>query len=83
MMTTGDLGPSPAFEDQWDAGNMGCGELVMGLRMRLQSLEPGQVFKLTATDPGVVEDLPAWCRLTGHKLLIAKHPIYWIQRKEN
>ena len=83
MMTTGDFGPSPAFEDQWDAGNTGCGELVMGLRMRLQSLEPGQVFKLTATDPGVVEDLPAWCRLTGHKLLIAKHPNYWIQRKEN
>ena len=83
MTTTDDSGANPAFDDHWDAGDMGCGELVMGLRMRLQSLAPGQVLKLTAADPGVAEDLPAWCRMTGHKLLVANHPNYWIQRKEN
>ena len=67
----------------WDAGNIGCGELVMGLRMRLQALQPGQILKLTATDAGVPEDLPAWCRLTGHQLIFANHPEYWIQRREN
>jgi tRNA 2-thiouridine synthesizing protein A len=62
---------------------MGCGELVMGLRMRLQAMKPGQILKLTTTDAGVREDLPAWCRLTGHKLVLSNHPEYWIQRKEN
>ena len=73
----------PAHDAAWDAGDLGCGELVMGLRMRLQSMKPGQVLKLTATDAGIPEDLPAWCRLTGHTLISANHPEYLIQRREN
>ena len=73
----------PVPDAEWDAGNMGCGELVMALRIRLQSLNPGQVLKLRATDQGAPEDLPAWCRLTGQTLVFFNHPEYWIQRKEN
>ncbi len=72
---------SPDLE--WDAGDMGCGDLVLHLRLRLQSMRPGQLLKLTARDPGAPEDLPAWCRMTGHTLLDSKHPVYWIKRKEN
>lgn len=75
--------PFPVPDAEWDAGNMGCGELVMGLRIRLQPMKPGQILKLTATDAGVPEDLPAWCRLTGHKLFFFHHPEYWIQRRES
>jgi len=78
-----DSTPPPVADAEWDAGVTGCGELVMGIRMRLQPMAPGQVLKLTATDPGVPEDLPAWCRLTGHRLLASNHPEYWIQRKGN
>jgi tRNA 2-thiouridine synthesizing protein A len=67
---------------EWDAGDMGCGELVLELRLRLQPMQPGQLFKLTARDPGALEDLPAWCRLTGHRLVRAAHPVYWIGRRE-
>ena len=66
----------------WDAGDMGCGDLVLELRMRLQSMKPGDVLKVMARDPGAPEDLPAWCRLTGHTLLSSQHPEYWIRRKE-
>jgi tRNA 2-thiouridine synthesizing protein A len=76
-------GPHPVPDAEWDAGQMGCGELVMGLRMRLLSMRPRGILKLTATDAGVPEDLPAWCRLTGHQLVFSNHPQYWIQRKEN
>jgi tRNA 2-thiouridine synthesizing protein A len=69
-------------DGEWDAGDMGCGELVMELRMRLKSMRPGHLMKLTALDPGAVEDLPAWCRLTGHHLVSADHPVYFIRRKE-
>jgi tRNA 2-thiouridine synthesizing protein A len=68
---------------EWDAGDMGCGELVLELRMRLQPMQPGQLLKLTARDPGALEDLPAWCRLTGHRLVMAVHPVYWIGRRED
>lgn len=67
---------------QWNAGDLGCGDLVLELRLRLQPMKSGEILKLTARDPGAPEDLPAWCRLTGHALLFAQHPEYWIQRKE-
>lgn len=68
--------------DRWDAGPMGCGELVIALRGRVRALEPGQLLLLIATDPGAVEDIPAWCRLTGHPLRRAAHPEYLIERSE-
>ena len=66
---------------EWDAGAMGCGELILELRQRLAALPPGSTFKLIARDPGVPEDLPAWCRMTGHRLMRAAPPEYLIERK--
>jgi tRNA 2-thiouridine synthesizing protein A len=66
----------------WDAGNLGCGDLVLQLRFRMEALEPGTVLRLVALDPGARADLPAWCRLTGHALVAAEHPVYFIRRKE-
>ena len=67
---------------EWDAGAMGCGELVMELRFRMAPLRPGEVMLVTALDPGAIEDLPAWCGLTRHRLIKAAHPRYWIARRE-
>ena len=66
----------------WDAGELGCGDLLLQLRFRIETLEPGRVLRLVALDPGAPADLPAWCRLTGHALLAAEHPVYFIRRKE-
>jgi tRNA 2-thiouridine synthesizing protein A len=68
---------------EWDAGDMGCGELVLELRSRLDTLKPGQIMKLIARDPGAPADVPAWCRMTGHPLIGGQPPVYLIQRKEN
>lgn len=70
-------------DDHWDAGEMGCGELVIDLRTRMRALAPRQVLRLVALDPGAREDIPAWCGLTGHALVHAAHPVYHIRRKEN
>ncbi|HEV3348864.1 MAG TPA: sulfurtransferase TusA family protein [Methylomirabilota bacterium] len=67
---------------EWDAGDMGCGDLVLELRGRVEALGPGRVLRLTARDPGAPADIPAWCRMTGHALVSAQHPIYLIRRKE-
>jgi tRNA 2-thiouridine synthesizing protein A len=66
---------------EWDAGMMGCGELILELRQRLLQLPPGTTFTLIASDPGVPEDLPAWCRMTGHRLVRAAPPEFVIERK--
>jgi tRNA 2-thiouridine synthesizing protein A len=55
---------------------------VLQLRFRMEALPPGQVLRLVALDAGAPADLPAWCRLTGHRLLSAEHPVYLIRRKE-
>lgn len=64
----------------WDAGPLACGDLVMELRLRMRDLPPGAVIQITALDPAAPEDLPAWCRLTGHRLTMAEHPVYRIKR---
>ena len=71
----------PVPTDGWDAGYMGCGEVIIRLRQRMQKLDPGDVFKLTSQDLGAPEDLPAWCRMTSRRLLRAEHPHYWIEAK--
>lgn len=76
--------PSEADDNavtRWDAGHLGCGELVMELRGRLAPLTPGSLFALVALDPGAPADLPAWCRMTGHQLAKADHPNYIIRRR--
>ncbi len=75
--------PIPPFSHSaaWDAGDMGCGDLVLELRLRFQQMKAGEILKLTARDLGAPEDLPSWCRLTGHTLLGAEHPVYWIRKE--
>jgi len=65
----------------FDAGDLGCGDLVLELRRRILELRPGQTLAVRALDPGAPEDLPAWCDLTGNVLVSARHPDYLIRRK--
>jgi tRNA 2-thiouridine synthesizing protein A len=69
--------------ERWDAGDIGCGQLVVELRLRVGQLRPGDTIEVVANDPGASTDIPAWCRMTGHALVSARHPVYVIQRKSN
>lgn len=73
----------PDYHDHWDAGDMGCGELILKLKVRMQKLPADSVLRLTALDTGALEDIPAWCKMTEHNLLHASHPDYWIQRRKD
>ena len=66
---------------RWDAGETGCGQLIVGLRRQLEGLASGDLLELIARDAGAPYDLPAWCRMTGHTLVSAAHPVYVIQKK--
>lgn len=72
---------APAPVATYDAGDLGCGDLVLELRSKLREIGPGEVLRVFARDPAAPVDLPAWCGLTGHTLVRAAHPEYHVQRK--
>lgn len=67
---------------EWNAGALSCGDLVLELRQRVRNA-PGQVIKVIALDAAAPEDLPAWCRMTGHTLLEHDAPThaFWIRAR--
>ena len=36
---------------------------------------PGTLLDLFATDPGVLHDIPAWCRVHGHEVLWVRQEV--------
>jgi tRNA 2-thiouridine synthesizing protein A len=72
-----------SHDAEWDAGDMGCGDLVLELRRRLLAMRPGQILGVVARDSGAPEDLPAWCGMTGHRLVFGNHPHYAIERRKD
>ena len=48
----------PHADAEWNAGDLGCGTLVLDLRKRLRAM-PGGVIKVIALDLGAPLDLPA------------------------
>lgn len=43
-----------------------CPLPVIRLQTTVQTLSSGTSITVIATDPGVVVDIPVWCRLNGH-----------------
>jgi len=39
---------------------------VIRTQDRVKELSPGDVLEVRCTDPGVKNDIPAWCRINGH-----------------
>ncbi|SMG62610.1 SirA family protein, partial [methanotrophic bacterial endosymbiont of Bathymodiolus sp.] len=52
-----------------DATRLLCPLPVIRTQDKVKQLGQGDVLTVTCTDPGVLEDIPAWCRINGHKVL--------------
>ncbi len=52
-----------------DAKGMYCPMPIVKLKKATKTMEPGQVLKLLATDPGSTRDVPAWANKTGAEIL--------------
>ena len=68
---------------QWEAGETGCGVLIVGLKREIRRIQAGELLQVTALDAGAAADLPAWCRLTGHTLVAADHPTYVLKKRDD
>jgi len=46
-----------------------CPLPVIRTQDKIKTLQTGDVLEVEPTDPGVMQDIPAWCRINGHKVL--------------
>ena len=46
-----------------------CPLPVIRAQDKVATLVPGALLDVFATDPGVLHDIPAWCRVHGHEVL--------------
>ncbi|MCW8825990.1 MAG: sulfurtransferase TusA family protein [Gammaproteobacteria bacterium] len=52
-----------------DARRLFCPMPVIRTQDRVASLTEGDLLEVTCTDPGVKNDIPAWCRINGHEVV--------------
>lgn len=59
-------------EVELDTRGLLCPLPVIKTQDTAKAMEIGTVLKVIATDPGVLQDIPAWCRIHGHQLIETK-----------
>ncbi len=52
-----------------DARRLLCPLPVIRVQDRMNSMVAGEMLEVICTDPGAASDIPAWCRINGHKIL--------------
>ena len=52
-----------------DLQGLACPIPIVKISKAISEVDVGQVVEATATDPGVLVDVPAWCRTTGNEML--------------
>ena len=46
--------------------------LMFALDVCLSDIAPGEILELSSANAGLVHELPAWCRGTGHELVASE-----------
>ncbi len=52
-----------------DARRLLCPMPVIRLQDSIEPLALGDTVTIVCTDPGALNDIPAWCRINGHSVL--------------
>lgn len=56
-------------QHELDARRMLCPMPVIRTQDAIAKLNNGDILEVICTDPGALNDVPAWCRINGHKVL--------------
>jgi tRNA 2-thiouridine synthesizing protein A len=46
-----------------------CPLPVIRTQNKVKQMQAGEQLEVICTDPGVMQDIPAWCRIHGHTVL--------------
>ena len=52
-----------------DCVGLYCPMPIVKTSEKFKELKVGEVLEVTADDPGIKQDMPAWCQTTGHEFL--------------
>jgi tRNA 2-thiouridine synthesizing protein A len=52
-----------------DARRLLCPMPVIKTQNLVETLAPGDTVAVICTDPGALNDIPAWCRINGHRVV--------------
>ena len=61
-----------------------CPMPIVKIAKAIKEIEVGQVIEADASDPGVMADIPAWCKSTGNELVkmekVEKIIKFWVRK---
>lgn len=78
------------FDVEVDARGLQCPMPIVNARKSFQTLQPGQILRVLATDPGSVNDFKGWVNMVTDAELVAQETtemdgktvyIHYIRRK--
>jgi len=52
-----------------DLKGLMCPIPIVRLSQAIKQVQVGEIIEAFATDPGVLADIPAWCKTSGNELL--------------
>ncbi len=52
-----------------DARRLLCPLPVIRVQDKVKQMQAGDLLEVVCTDPGALQDIPAWCRINGHKFV--------------
>jgi tRNA 2-thiouridine synthesizing protein A len=56
-----------------DARRLLCPLPVIRTQDKVKQLQVGDQLTVVGTDPGIMQDIPAWCRINGHQVTDSFH----------
>lgn len=61
-----------------DARNLMCPLPVIRAQDKIKTMASGELLNVICSDPGALNDIPAWCRINGHRVISTQHDDYTI-----
>jgi tRNA 2-thiouridine synthesizing protein A len=78
------MSENPTADLTLDLKGLLCPMPVVKIAKAIKDVEVGGVIEATATDPGVMADIPAWTKATGNELVKmdrdGKVITFWVKR---
>jgi len=56
-------------ETTLDLKRLLCPLPVIRTQDKIKTMKAGQLLRVICTDPGVRQDIPAWCRINNHQVM--------------
>jgi tRNA 2-thiouridine synthesizing protein A len=72
-------------DKELDASGLNCPLPILRAKKALNDMQPGQVLRIIATDPGSVKDFDAFAKQTGNELMESKEEggkFYYLIKKK-